>query len=379
MADRQKLKKTDKPGADDGCICAICNQPIIDRSPTTDGEDSIFCEGMCKKWVHRTCAGLTDPVFDMLHRSGMPFKCYHCQFVSHLAEIETLRAQITNLSDELSHIKDRLNSSPPLSAVAPDPVFDVDMLRPRVAETAPAESATDETTRVPPSISPKVHRNTSSNERKFNIVAFGLPECPKGTARDTRVTLDEEKIVSMMREKISTFNALQIRDCIRIGRYVETGRNPRPILVTLGRVSDVRSILSKHFENIKPDLSPQERKDRSLLLVERRSLLDSGKTNIKIRENRLFIGRRFHARVEDGVLIRGSSIGDHSSALQSLAGQMPLHQGSSSGELLRQEVAVDINESNSSNTGGSSDELFQEVAADESDSSNTGGTDSSQQ
>ena len=232
MASGQKSRNTDKPGAVDGCICAICVQPIIDQSPTSDGEDSIFCEGMCKKWVHCTCAGLTDPVFDMLHRSGIPFRCYHCRFVFYLAEIESLRTEISNLSGELSHIKALLNS-PSSMAATPVLVSDVAAVS-DVVETTPPQAAI--TTRVSPPVnaSPKVHYNISSNERKFNTIAFGLPECPKGTDRDTRVSRDEEAIiVSVIGEKVSTFNALQMRDCVRLGRYVESSRNPCQLMFSL--------------------------------------------------------------------------------------------------------------------------------------------------
>ena len=56
--------------------CAICLEAIQDRSDTSEGEDLVFCEGECQRWLHRTCAGLTDPAFDKIQRSDERFYCY---------------------------------------------------------------------------------------------------------------------------------------------------------------------------------------------------------------------------------------------------------------------------------------------------------------
>ncbi len=42
-------------------LCAVCVKPIYD-----DKEDSIFCEGVCKDWIHRTCAGLSNLLSSLL-------------------------------------------------------------------------------------------------------------------------------------------------------------------------------------------------------------------------------------------------------------------------------------------------------------------------
>ncbi len=41
------------------CHCAVCAKPINDAT-----EDSIFCEGVCKDWMHRACAGLSKAAFE---------------------------------------------------------------------------------------------------------------------------------------------------------------------------------------------------------------------------------------------------------------------------------------------------------------------------
>ena len=46
-------------------VCPICENVIVDAGETTVGEDAIYCEGQCKKWIHRCCAGvrgMNDPL-----------------------------------------------------------------------------------------------------------------------------------------------------------------------------------------------------------------------------------------------------------------------------------------------------------------------------
>ena len=71
---------------------------------------------------------------------------------------------------------------------------------------------------------------------------------------------------------------------------------------------------------IKPDLSPEDRLTESLLLIERRSLIDSGSVRapIRIRGTQLFVGDRLHGKVINGVFHRSNSLGNHASSLNNL-------------------------------------------------------------
>ena len=40
-----------------------CENVIVDAGETTVGEDAIYCEGQCKKWIHCCCAGLAKHEF----------------------------------------------------------------------------------------------------------------------------------------------------------------------------------------------------------------------------------------------------------------------------------------------------------------------------
>ena len=38
--------------------CGVCTKKIIEQSPQNPSEEAVFCEGQCKSWLHRQCAGL---------------------------------------------------------------------------------------------------------------------------------------------------------------------------------------------------------------------------------------------------------------------------------------------------------------------------------
>uniref|UniRef100_A0A1X7V5X7 Uncharacterized protein n=1 Tax=Amphimedon queenslandica TaxID=400682 RepID=A0A1X7V5X7_AMPQE len=144
--------------------------------------------------------------------------------------------------------------------------------------------------RVPPSPPPQ--------SRRFNIVLSGIDEHPPGTPRSVRLSRDVASIFSVLDKLVDSLSDQSIRDCIHLGKFRTTGS--RPILVTLNRVSDVSKILSKKHKLsdcspgilIRPDLSPCQRKARSLLVRERRKLLQSGPTvraSIRMNSTSLFV------------------------------------------------------------------------------------------
>ena len=48
--------------------CAVCEQKIVEGE-----EQPLFCEGTCKQWVHRYCAGIPVTLFASLSSSTAPF------------------------------------------------------------------------------------------------------------------------------------------------------------------------------------------------------------------------------------------------------------------------------------------------------------------
>ena len=109
----------------------------------------------------------------------------------------------------------------------------------------------------------------------------------------------------------------------------DVSSRPRPVLVKFNCASDVVNILAKycslssnaHRFFIKPDLSPVERSIESLLLKERRVLIDSGtlRKAIKVCGNCIFVNSRPHSKVINGALVFNPTLADHSSVFQCFA------------------------------------------------------------
>ena len=71
--------KEGKKKKGDVFICPICTEAIIEQTKTRKGQDAVFCEGLCKGWLHRRCAGLSTILFNELVNSKVPFCCPHCR------------------------------------------------------------------------------------------------------------------------------------------------------------------------------------------------------------------------------------------------------------------------------------------------------------
>ena len=129
--------------------------------------------------------------------------------------------------------------------------------------------------------------------------------------------MDEEAVATSISTVLPSFNTLRIKDCYRLGRYVQNSLHPRPILVELIYANDVLQILTKRFSlpstcnfSIKP---LEERKSLSLLLAERRKLIASShdKRSIKIRNNCIYIDERLHTKVVNGLIQLSHTLADH--------------------------------------------------------------------
>ena len=176
------------------------------------------------------------------------------------------------------------------------------------------------------------HQSTpSADGRKYNIIVFGVAACPRGTSHAERLSRDEAAIVQSFQDQIPSFCAMCIRDSFRLGKYTESNSHPRPILVSLNRVADVNLVLSKRSSfpsvglRVKPDLSPEERHIESLLLKERRLLIDKGTDRglMKLHRNCLYVSGRIHCRVKNGILLQSTSLVDQAPQLESLSENSP--------------------------------------------------------
>ena len=93
--------------------CPICEREIIEAQDESKGEDvsegdnAVFCEGLCQKWFHRTYCGLARELFAAMGESNEPFMCYYCMTSKQRDEINDLKALVKTLSDKITSLSDQ--------------------------------------------------------------------------------------------------------------------------------------------------------------------------------------------------------------------------------------------------------------------------------
>ena len=88
------------------------------------------------------------------------------------------------------------------------------------------------------------------NDRKFNLVIYGIPEFSSSSKRFERLQLDQRNVLKELSNLDNSINSSCIEDTLRLGEYNKDSNTSRPILVKLVRSSDVQCILSEKLLEI---------------------------------------------------------------------------------------------------------------------------------
>ena len=292
-------------------MCLLCELPIKEATSRRQGDDAIVCSGSCGGWLHRHCAGLTKAAYMQLSSSDEPFHCARCMLRVQDLEIQALREQVASLFSELSAMKQSKSSEAPsggyAAAVGSNPV--------RSGPTADGlEMSGNGSDAKAPGSSPSA-KQVPLDERRFNVVLFGLEESERGASRHSRLREDMDKVAKLIASIDESLSAASVRDQFRLGKLKANSDRPRPILVKFVRAVDATCLLSRtrDFKKpvfIKPDLSPDQRRRESILLKERWSLIESGvsRSRIKIRNSKLYLDKAvFGFLTSDNVFHRAPS------------------------------------------------------------------------
>ena len=306
-------RPTNKRKAKQPVVCPICDESIVDATSHTSGQAAIFCEGLCKEWLHRQCAGLSKAAFDFASQSQDPFFCPQCRLDIQSRELSTLKAAIATLNEELTAVKNQLsNSQPSPSTTTPSSSFTTS----NQADSKAASEIPRDIPLQPQHIQqqgtyPQVQYSRQP-DKKFNVVIYGIEECPKGTPKHERFNRDLENIMTVI-SSVDTDSSIQpqsIRDHFRLGKFKNSSQTqqcrPRPILVRFIRSADVSHILSRRRSlqqpfSIKPDMSPKERSRDSTLMKERWSLIQSGtdRKYIRIHNSCIYVHNKLHGQINN--------------------------------------------------------------------------------
>ena len=236
------------------CQCPICEEQIVDATQLKPGQESIFCDGPCKSWLHRRCAGLTKKAFQSISLPDK-FYCPMCRLSNNESELEKLRVRVADLEAKLSALlpaEESANSSAWADAIKSSGTTS------GTNKACPSGSAPNTGDTSDPTVNHK--SKDSSSQRRFNLVVFGLEESGKGTPKFQHNRHDIEiagELLSWLDPIVDTF---LIVAAFRLGRYSD--EKARPLLVKLTRPNDVQIILmvrkklaSRPEIAIKPDMS----------------------------------------------------------------------------------------------------------------------------
>ena len=157
--DEKRTKEKHQP------ICLICDVEIIESSDDVLGDDTVYCKGICKGWLHHKCVCMLKLFYDKISKSNNPYYCPNCIVAKQSEEIFQLRNRIKDLSAALAEMK-------ALEQKVADLETKLSMIRNRPTSSNPIPSAS-----VPsiPAINSSISQQKStdiSNDRKFNLVIY---------------------------------------------------------------------------------------------------------------------------------------------------------------------------------------------------------------
>ena len=287
---KSKSKVSAKPS------CCVCEKLIIEQTRTKKGQDAIFCEGTCQSWMHRVCTGLSLKAFKAYDGSSKPYICPHCMIESQNNEIVSLKKEIASLSRTISDMKSTQSQFQQNSEYS-------------VSSALTYASATRQN--LPqPDLAVRNVSSVNDYDRKFNVVIYGLKEPAEGTPKYQRSLSELQSVRETLESVDENLSEHAIRDCLRLGRY--NVEKHRPMLVKLSRTCDVASILSKRKNlasqpaiQIRPDLPRLERATLSILLKERRKLINSDleRSSIRIKGSSIYVNGEKHGFVENSTFV----------------------------------------------------------------------------
>ena len=95
------MEKEISPG-DNIYVCGTCSREVEDEDP------SIECDGPCKKWHHKDCAGITSGEFDIMTRKtcSLSWFCDVCKY--ELLKRGTEAEEMEKMAKKIDHIMEFL-------------------------------------------------------------------------------------------------------------------------------------------------------------------------------------------------------------------------------------------------------------------------------
>ena len=285
--------------------CPVCECAIIeeDEKKGVTGDDALLYEGKCNAWTHRICLGFNKQAYEALSESDSPYFCPHCMINKQTQEIDSLKQLVKTLTNDLALIKNQLSASRESLGKNFESCDDRGISTDKniITETKSNSNRHQFTSNASPSY--------FTTDRKYNVIVYGIDENPPNTKRHVRLKNDIEAFHNALAKASIQIEPNAIKDCYRLGQYKSRPDYPRPLLIKFLRSTDATYLLTittqlEHPIYIKPDLAPLEKSNESLLLKERKSLIQKGtdRQHIKLRNSHLYVNDQLFVKVENGQL-----------------------------------------------------------------------------
>ena len=174
-------------------------------------------------------------MFIALQSSEKPFYCPHCQLKKQTKTISELKATIASLSETITALQSSVESL----KSSPDPVT--------INATSVDSNVTNTHSKPPHTAHDNKPSQTSTQyeDKKYNIVMYGIKECPPKTSKTDRLENDLQSIINEFVKVELSIQASSIKDCFRLGKYKPDALRPRPILIKFLRSAEPTVALSK--------------------------------------------------------------------------------------------------------------------------------------
>ena len=157
--------------------------------------EGLFCSGSCQKHLHRYCASVSEQDFKHLSaEDAEPFLRFCCFKSKREKLVETLLSTVESLKAEIDALK-AASSATATSAASNTGRGEQPTLSPvhsrqtvSTAEASPGHSGPMSGKNS--SMSHSLSRVLPNPDKKFNVVLYGVEECPSGMSKSARFESD---------------------------------------------------------------------------------------------------------------------------------------------------------------------------------------------
>ena len=253
--------------------CLDCDQVC------TEQQKALLCE-RCNKWIHTSCADISDTFYDAFFEAGSKLSCFHFYCKTCDGKVEealqkyaTLENDTKELKVEMTTVKDQLAS---------------------IHKTIRTSIRTN--------ISTAIDDKNELDKRKMNLIVFGLPEVESSDGTwgiSEKVKKDIETMNTIISDELNV--ALSPRTGIiearRLGAKVQNKH--RPLRIEFRDIGTKRDVLTKakNLRNstntvakqlyINPDLTKEQKEADKKLRAEMWRQREEENKNVIIRRGKI--------------------------------------------------------------------------------------------